>query len=216
MAERQENYAIKVVQQQKKLVIVGDGYCGKTCLMTVISQGEFPTQYIPTIFENYVVDVQTENDEKWVKLQLWDTAGQEDYDRLRPLNYPDTDIVVICYSIDSRESLESITTKWYPEIEQYCPHIPCIIVGNKVDLRDENNNHKNNKYVSTEEGQKIADKIEAFGFFECSAKNQLGLSEFLQAAAVASLQPKKRLGSGYGENKFPINCYKIKSCCNIM
>lgn len=212
MADRQENYAIKVVQQQKKLVIVGDGYCGKTCLMTVISQGEFPTQYIPTIFENYVVDVQTETDEQWVKLQLWDTAGQEDYDRLRPLNYPDTDIVVICYSIDSRESLDSITNKWYPEIEQYCPHVPCIIVGNKSDLRDSGAKHN---CVSTEEGRQIADKIEAFGFFECSAKSQTGLSDFLQMAAVASLQPKKKLSRDY-ENGFPVDCYKIKSCCNIM
>merc|ERR1711990_199206 len=116
----------------KKLVIVGDGYCGKTCLLQVISKGEFPRGYMPTIFDNYLVDYQV--DKQWIKLQLWDTAGQEDYDRLRPLNYPDTDVILICFSIDSEESLDNVRTIWAPEVQQYCPNTPVILVGNKLDL----------------------------------------------------------------------------------
>uniref|UniRef100_A0A8C7M5F4 Uncharacterized protein n=1 Tax=Oncorhynchus kisutch TaxID=8019 RepID=A0A8C7M5F4_ONCKI len=89
---------------RKKLVIVGDGACGKTCLLIVFSKDQFPEVYVPTVFENYVADIEV--DSKQVELALWDTAGQEDYDRLRPLSYPDTDVILMCFSIDSPDSLD--------------------------------------------------------------------------------------------------------------
>uniref|UniRef100_A0A8C2JLT3 Rho-related GTP-binding protein RhoA-D-like n=2 Tax=Cyprinus carpio TaxID=7962 RepID=A0A8C2JLT3_CYPCA len=90
---------------RKKLVIVGDGACGKTCLLIVFSKDQFPEVYVPTVFENYIADIEV--DSKQVELALWDTAGQEDYDRLRPLSYPDTDVILMCFSIDSPDSLAS-------------------------------------------------------------------------------------------------------------
>lgn len=68
---------------------------------------------------------------KQVELALWDTAGQEDYDRLRPLSYPDTDVILMCFSIDSPDSLENIPEKWTPEVKHFCPNVPIILVGNK-------------------------------------------------------------------------------------
>ena len=62
---------------------------------------------------------------------LWDTAGQEDYDRLRPLSYPDTDVIVMCFSIDAPDTLENIPEKWTPEIKHFCPTAPIVLVGNK-------------------------------------------------------------------------------------
>lgn len=81
-----------------KLVVVGDGMVGKTCLLLAFSKGQFIEGYIPTVFETYVADIEV--DGKPVELALWDTAGQEDYDRLRPLSYPDTDVVLMLYSVD--------------------------------------------------------------------------------------------------------------------
>merc|ERR1711909_97215 len=106
---------------RKKLVIVGDGACGKTCLLIVFSKDQFPQVYVPTVFENYVADIEV--DQKQVELALWDTAGQEDYDRLRPLSYPDTDVILMCFSIDSPDSLENIPEKWTPDVRHFCPQM---------------------------------------------------------------------------------------------
>jgi Ras homolog gene family, member A len=94
---------------RRKLVIVGDGACGKTCLLIVFSRGTFPDVYVPTVFENYVAEVDV--DGKKVELALWDTAGQEDYDRLRPLSYPDSHVILICFAVDSPDSLDNVQEK---------------------------------------------------------------------------------------------------------
>jgi small GTP-binding protein len=65
--------------------------------------------YVPTVFENYVADVEV--DGKHVELALWDTAGQEDYDRLRPLSYPDSHVILICFAVDSPDSLDNVQEK---------------------------------------------------------------------------------------------------------
>jgi len=69
----------------------------------------FRQVYVPTVFENYVADVEV--DGKHVELALWDTAGQEDYDRLRPLSYPDSHVILICFAIDSPDSLDNVQEK---------------------------------------------------------------------------------------------------------
>lgn len=76
-------------------------------------------------------------------MELWDTAGQEDYERLRPFSYPDTDDILICFSIDSANSFRSITDKWVPEVNYFCPNVPIILVGNKMDLRFKLNEFEN-------------------------------------------------------------------------
>ena len=127
-----------------KLVIVGDGTVGKTCMLISFTSNTFPEEYIPTVYVNilflytkfcsfiFSFDNYTSNmivDNVKVSLGLWDTAGQEDYDRLRPLSYPQTDVFVLCFSVISPTSYTNITNKWMPEIRHHCPDTPVILCG---------------------------------------------------------------------------------------
>ncbi|RVE72939.1 hypothetical protein OJAV_G00045270 [Oryzias javanicus] len=155
---------------------------------------QFPEVYVPTVFENYIADIEV--DGKQVELALWDTAGQEDYDRLRPLSYPDTDVILMCFSIDSPDSLENISEKWTPEVKHFCPNVPIILVGNKKDLRNDEHTRKElakmkQEPVKTEEGRDMAGRISAFGYLECSAKTKEGVREVFEMATRAALQVRK-------------------------
>lgn len=66
-----------------------------------------------------------------------DWSGQEDYDRLRPLSYPQTDVFLVCFSVTSPASFENVKEKWFPEVHHHCPGVPCLIVGTQVDLRED-------------------------------------------------------------------------------
>jgi len=168
---------------KKKLVVVGDGACGKTCLLIVFSRDEFPRAYIPTVFDNYVAELEVEGHQ--VELALWDTAGQEEFDRLRPLSYPDTDVVLIAFAVDSHASLENVSRIWVPEIKHFCPSVPFILVANKVDLRNDNK-----ECVTYEEGLSLAKQIRASAYLECSALNKLGVREVFEAASKAAIDYK--------------------------
>ena len=180
---------------RKKLVIVGDGACGKTCLLYVFSKDEFPEFYTPTVFETYVADIEV--DGKLVELALWDTAGQETYDRLRPLSYPDSDVILICFSIDNPDSFENIPEKWAPEVKHFCPNVPIILVGNKKDLRnDEYTKEELSKMkqepVKSEEGSLVCERIGGYAYMECSAKTREGVREVFEMAARAALKTREK------------------------
>ena len=182
---------------RRKLVIVGDGACGKTCLLFAFTKDEFPDKYIPTVFENYVSDIEV--DGKLVELALWDTAGQEDYDRLRPLSYPDTDVILMCFSVDSHDSLENIHAKWVPEVGHFCPNVPFLLIATKKDLRNDPATRdvlrrEKLEVVRPEQGKAMAEKVGAYAYLECSAKTREGVREVFITATRAALQKKKSRG----------------------
>lgn len=175
---------------QRKLVLLGDGACGKTSLLNVFTRGYFPTVYEPTVFENYVHDVFIDN--VHVELSLWDTAGQEEFDRLRSLSYDDTHAIMLCFSVDSPDSLENIETKWVGEIAENCPGVKLVLVALKCDLRrreeadDDENPQPEKPMINYDEGLKVAERIRALRYLECSAMKNRGVNEaFTEAARVA-------------------------------
>ena len=157
---------------------MGDGAVGKTCLFISYVTHEFPYEYVPTVFDNYAVTCTHNN--KQYEVALWDTAGEEEYDRLRPLSYPDTSLFLVCYSVISPTSFENISTKWIPEISHHMPDTDFVLVGTKTDLRNDSNIIKkleeyNKKPITTEEGRALAQKLKAANFFECSALTYHGV-----------------------------------------
>lgn len=171
---------------RRKLVIVGDGACGKTSLLCCFALGEFPKEYHPTIFENYVAEIRL--DGKPVQLALWDTAGQEEYERLRPLSYSKSHVILIAFSVDTPDSLENVTVKWIEEVRSICgPHVPVILVGLKTDLRPPPGSANSHLFVSTEAGRRVAGEIGARAYKECSALKSEGVDDVFEAATRASM-----------------------------
>ncbi|EEH47281.1 GTP-binding protein rhoC [Paracoccidioides brasiliensis Pb18] len=189
MASSRMSQATNITQPpsySKKFVVVGDGGCGKTCLLISYSQGYFPEKYVPTVFENYITQTMHAPSGKTVELALWDTAGQEEYDRLRPLSYPETDLLFVCFAIDCPVSLENVMDKWYPEVLHFCPTTPLILVGLKSDLRNKRTcidllKTQGLTPVTPEQGQAVAKRMGAT-YVECSSKEMRGVDEVFELA----------------------------------
>eukprot|EP01084_Bolivina_argentea_P291297 500628_1 len=154
--------------QHIKCVVVGDSAVGKTCLLIRYTTNQFPREYIPTVFDNYSANMMVDN--KPIQLGLWDPHGSCGYDRLRPLSYPQTNIFLLCYSIISKSSMQNIISKWIPEIHHHVPHAPYIIVGTKIDLRnDATIKRKVGKIMTEDDGHLLAVENGAECYMECSA-----------------------------------------------
>lgn len=175
-----------------KVVVVGDGTVGKTCMLISYTTGSFPdTEYVPTVFDNYAQNLDI--DGVTVSLTLWDTAGQEDYERLRPLSYPGSDVFLLCFSVDNITSYNNIANKWQPEVKHHCPRTPYILVGTKTDLRDKESKSEGTKIVTRSMGRKLATKLKATKYMECSARTMEGVKEVFEEAVRAVLSPRQNI-----------------------
>jgi small GTP-binding protein len=164
-------------------------------LLCSFALGEFPKEYQPTIFENYVAEIRL--DGKAVQLALWDTAGQEEYERLRPLSYSKSHVILIAFAIDTPDSLDNVTVKWIEEVRSICgPVIPIILVGCKADLRPPSNDPNINRYVSRAQAERVAQSIGARAYKECSALKIEGVDDVFEAATRASMLMREGVTNG--------------------
>ncbi|CAI0435607.1 unnamed protein product [Linum tenue] len=158
-----------------KCVTVGDGAVGKTCLLISYTSNTFPTDYVPTVFDNFSANVVV--DGSTVNLGLWDTAGQEDYNRLRPLSYRGADVFILAFSLISKASYENIAKKWIPELRHYAPGVPIILVGTKLGLISSSASLLLFRNLSLTigflfKGEELKKLIGAPAYIECSSKTQ--------------------------------------------
>ncbi|CAL4066966.1 unnamed protein product [Meganyctiphanes norvegica] len=171
-----------------KIVTVGDGTVGKTCVLIAYTQNAFPVEYVPTVFENYSGDI-TVDDRKY-GVNLWDTAGQEGYDRVRLLAYNGTNCFLVCFSVVDKKSFENVTATWLPEIRQQCPNIPVILVGTKSDLRG---TVGAGQEIMAAEAKKLASREHLVAYVETSAKKFENLNDvFIEAVKASEAPPKKK------------------------
>jgi len=142
-----------------------------------------PQRAVSCFVQNYeiLISIHRIGDEPYT-LGLFDTAGQEDYDRLRPLSYPQTDVFLVCFSVTSPASFENVREKWFPEVHHHCPGVPCLIVGTQTDLRDdpsvrEKLAKQKMSPVKKEDGERMAKELGAVKYVECSALTQYKLKD---------------------------------------
>ena len=198
-----------------KCVVVGDGAVGKTSMLLCYTTNTFPTDHMPTIFDNYSKNV-TMNDGRVVNLGLWDTAGQDEYADFRPLSYAAADCFVVAFSLIDRKSFRNVEHKWLQELRSKAPKTPIVLVGTKLDLRQEGGRGDNgyggsNKrgtgsfgrsssggysggdddpnQSSEMEGQALARRIKAVSYVECSSLVQTNLSLVFDEVIEAHVNP---------------------------
>eukprot|EP00708_Paratrimastix_pyriformis_P000897 EC836162.1.p1 GENE.EC836162.1~~EC836162.1.p1 ORF type:complete len:192 (+),score=16.00 EC836162.1:22-576(+) len=159
-----------------KIVTLGDGAVGKTSLLIRYRDGQFKDGYVPTIFDNF--PLRRDIGGKSMNIMYWDTAGQEEYERLRALSYPGATCFVLCFSVDLRSSYTNVDTKWIPQLGQYRDK-PIILVGTKADLRASRPD-----CITRAEGESMAKKIGAVAYMECSAKTGEGIDAIFTRAAM--------------------------------
>jgi len=180
--------------QNLKCVVVGDGAVGKTCLLAVYCQDAFPSEYCPTVFDNYSAHVKVDN--RTIELGLWDTAGQDDYDKLRPLSYPDTDVFLVCFSLVNPVSFDNIV-KWVNEVQHYRPEAPMLLVGTQMDLRDDQATRdrlesRGLSPITHDQGVSEAKKKGCKKYLECSAKTKEGVKDVFDEAIRSVLNKDKK------------------------
>lgn len=190
-----------------KCVCVGDGAVGKTSLLVAYSENRFPEDYDPTVFDNYNANVVYQKKpltdrkhgsssigDRVVSLHLWDTAGQEDYDRLRSLSYPDTEVFLLVFSLVSPTSFENVKSKWVPELQKFNPSTPIVLVGSKLDLRENVEvirtlSRHGKAPITHDQGVQMAKVVGAAAYVECSARSHHNLKEVFEAVMDAHFLP---------------------------
>ncbi|CDO76416.1 hypothetical protein BN946_scf184925.g3 [Trametes cinnabarina] len=165
---------------RRKLVIVGDA-----------------------IFENYVAEIRL--DGKAVQLALWDTAGQEEYERLRPMSYSKSHVILIAFAIDTPDSLDNVTVK----VGTHTRRLPTRLLnqtpvdrgGCKSDLRPPPGSPNESQFVSTAQAERVAQAIGARAYKECSALKIEGVDDVFEAATRASMLMREGVPAHTGHHQ---------------
>ena len=156
-----------------KLCIIGDSSVGKSNFLFKFIEGQFSPLHVATIGFDYKSRIITlPNFKKKVKLQIWDTAGQEKYMSVNKNLFQRVQGVILMYDITSRETFERLNI-WLNIIKQMTNDIPIVLVGNKLDLED---NEDDGRIIEYGEGEDFA-KENDFDFFEVSAKNGINVEK---------------------------------------
>lgn len=175
-----------------KVVAVGDGFVGKTTLLITHTTGVFEADYVPTVFDNYASSIVVDGNE--YSYTLWDTAGQEGFDRCRVLCYAETSVFLVCFAINSPDSFENVKNTWLPEIRRECGEkIPTVLVGTKADLRTvtPSEDSKKPEPVKKADAKKLARTLKMHSYVETSAKLHEGITEAFQEAVRAATKPQE-------------------------
>ncbi|XP_072383969.1 uncharacterized protein [Diabrotica undecimpunctata] len=169
-----------------RITVVGDGDTGKTCMLIVYKDKKFDDRYVPTVFDVYSMLIPINGVE--YKVILSDTAGQEEFDKLRRLAYKDVDCFIVTYAVNEKTSYENVFLKWAPELKRFSPKAKIILAGTKMDLRRNKPSH-----ITTEQGEELARDINAHGFIENSSKTMSFIDATFQMAISAVMYNRNYL-----------------------
>lgn len=166
-----------------KMVFVGNPHVGKSSMLVSYTTNRFPVEGVATGFDTLTANLLYQG--LPTQLELTDTPGAEDFDRIRPLSYPGAAVVGLGFSLTSRSSFAAVTERWLPEIRHHLPQAPIILIGMKADLRDDPNGVSRDP-IPREECEALAGQIGVAAYHENSALTQAGLAPTFQTMMAAA------------------------------
>ncbi|KAF2073598.1 hypothetical protein CYY_005087 [Polysphondylium violaceum] len=190
-----------------KLVMVG-GDSGKTSILVTFTTQQFPSDYVPTAFDNYCINLVCKEDNRSYSIGLWESSGQEEYERLRPLMYTHTNVFMILFSVVDHDSYNKALNLWYNDYKNNLAveNVPIILCGTKIDLRNDQNTleklaQKNQAPITPKQGEELRKQINADIYCECSSLTQQGLDDLFENVMKAFIN--KRDGNNKSQKKKP-------------
>ena len=190
-----------------KVLLLGDSTVGKTCFLKKYTDKTFQDVHMSTIGLDYRVKTMTLKSGKVVKLQIWDTAGQDRFRAITKNYYKGANGIILIYDVTSIQTYENVKN-WITQIrEEASPNVIIYIAGNKIDLEEE-------RKIKTEEGQKLAEEL-GLPFFETSAKTGVNINESFEDLVETIDEVYSKLEEKTGGNKVN-KVYQAKTkkgCC---
>ena len=169
-------------------MVVGDTGVGKSCFLHAGVTGKFPDPELPLEkLDNRTL--QPRVDGYFTEVIPWDTNGHDDFAQLRAISYSNTDVFLVCFSVDSKESFSRVDSFWLPELIKHCPETPVFLVATKIDLR-ESTLDVSSGMVTTAEGRDMAERLKLAGFCECSSVRLKGVDTAITEAIRAVIKQR--------------------------
>lgn len=195
----------------KQLTLVGHGTCGKTSILNRHMTKSFDENLAPTVFSSTTNEYKHE--QGTIELRLWDTAGQDEFSRFRHLALPTADYILICFSVENKASYDEVKNTFIPLIKECCPSAKYFIAATKIDLREDRDVlerlvENGESPISREDGLQLAKTVGAAGYFECSAKQNVGIDEIFDQISKYALRDHTKVEKGWFERLMG-SCY----CC---
>ena len=188
-----------------KVLLLGDSTVGKTCFLKKYTDKTFQDVHMSTIGLDYRVKTMTLKSGKVVKLQIWDTAGQDRFRAITKNYYKGANGIILIYDVTSIQTYENVKN-WISQIrEEASPNVIIYIAGNKIDLEEE-------RKIKTEEGQKLAEEL-GLPFFETAAKTGVNINESFEDLVEKIDVVYSKLEEKTGGNKVKVYQAKTKKGC---
>jgi small GTP-binding protein len=171
-----------------KLALLGDSAVGKTSLINQYIHHKFNRDYHPSLGVNIVIkEMDIEEKNAHIKIILWDIAGQEKYDLSRKAFFQGCSGALFVYDITRPATFKSVKSKWLKDLKEYGNNkAKFLLIGNKNDLTDR-------KAVTTEQGQRLAEKIKASEFVETSAQSGENVEKAFKTLALNVIESKNKI-----------------------
>jgi len=189
---------------KKQIALVGDRGCGKTSLAVRISSDMFLDCYLPTQFvDDFTAEVDMAR--FTCKLTLLDLSGSYENENIRSLVYNGCDAVVLCFDLTDSSSLESVESKWLPELEENCPGVPFILAGCKRDVMCDGpegcvcGGACCTRLLNETELAALILRTRAKAYIECSARTMDGVQE-LARLGVEVAQKKRKVAKRFASS----------------